>query len=180
MRKNRQKGATFMADRDLYDRTHKHCFGCDTTKLVSEFSIDRRADCGYQVYCKACNRVHANKSGAKAQKTALTRARRQTAGGIEQRRRNHLTYYAKNRMAIIARMKRDPDQEKARSAVYRAVKRGDIMKPEMCTECGQKRYLHGHHHKGYAKENRLDIIWLCIPCHQFGHERIRFFNMEVR
>jgi hypothetical protein len=49
------------------------------------------------------------------------------------------------------------------------VRRGLIAKPDHCQNCGSTRAIHGHHHLGYAKENRLKVQWLCALCHKAAH-----------
>lgn len=66
-------------------------------------------------------------------------------------------------------------KDKARAAVNRAIRRGEITRPELCSECGAKpergsdgrSCIHAHHHKGY--EHPLDVEWLCPKCH-FKHD----------
>lgn len=66
--------------------------------------------------------------------------------------------------------KKNPSHWSARSAVWRAVKRGSIEKPKLC-----KQYLclninvEAHHYLGYAKENWLDVIYLCRKHHIQAH-----------
>ena len=69
----------------------------------------------------------------------------------------------KQRAALL-----NPEKVKARIAVRSAVSKGRLIKPDHCSDCGRptpKAQLHGHHHKGYAKEHRLNVVWLCTPCH---------------
>lgn len=64
----------------------------------------------------------------------------------------------------------DPSADAAHGAVKRALARGEIVRPEACPECGAtERRIEAHHHRGYAPEFHLDIIWLCTPCHQALH-----------
>ena len=53
----------------------------------------------------------------------------------------------------------------ARQAALLAVKVGILKRPKVCPECGRKVRLHAHHHKGYAKKNWLNVVWLCPRCH---------------
>jgi hypothetical protein len=63
------------------------------------------------------------------------------------------------------------EKTKARSAVNKAVKRGDLKRPVECDECGVepnpasdgRATIQAHHHKGY--EAALDVVWLCPTCH---------------
>lgn len=59
----------------------------------------------------------------------------------------------------------DTPEELARQAVYRATKRGELQRPNVCELCNEKSSyrIEAHHYLGY--ERRLDVQWLCIPCH---------------
>lgn len=74
----------------------------------------------------------------------------------------HPNHYAANR----AYMQRNPDKRRARYAVRDAVKYGKIPPASTlpCAGCGAQA-AHYHHHRGYAKEYRLDVIPLCVVCH---------------
>jgi hypothetical protein len=61
--------------------------------------------------------------------------------------------------------KKHPLQYRANVAVSKAVKRGDLVRPNLCSQCGKRCKPQAHHHKGYAEEFWLDVIWLCRPCH---------------
>jgi len=54
-----------------------------------------------------------------------------------------------------------PEKNRARLAVYRAVKAGKI-KRKPCYFCGATKGLHAHH-EDYAQP--LDVVWLCSSCH---------------
>ena len=58
---------------------------------------------------------------------------------------------------------------RARYAVSDAVKSGKIQRPDKCQSCGVSCRPEAHHHKGYEKEFRLDVLWLCGPCHRRIH-----------
>lgn len=50
----------------------------------------------------------------------------------------------------------------ARSKVRLAVKRGELIKPEICTMCLVSPVTSGHHND---YEKPLEVMWLCEPCH---------------
>lgn len=61
-------------------------------------------------------------------------------------------------------------KHQAQCSVREAVRRGELIKPTQCQDCGialAPRLLAGHHHKGY--ERPLDVIWLCQKCHSKAH-----------
>lgn len=59
----------------------------------------------------------------------------------------------------------------AQDAVKYAVRIGKLQKPTKCSACGKEKKLYGHHHKGYAKANRLNVVWLCSVCHGEQHRK---------
>lgn len=75
------------------------------------------------------------------------------------------------------RRKVDPQQSRARAAVHRAVMDRQLVPPERCGRCGGRPTPHGgnarglvaHHHAGYARENWLNVEWVCVPCHKREH-----------
>lgn len=66
-----------------------------------------------------------------------------------------------------ARRSREADREKlaARKAVNKAIRAGKLTRPETC-RCGRPSPLEAHHHRGYAREHRLDVVFLCRDCHR--------------
>jgi len=59
--------------------------------------------------------------------------------------------------------KKHPEIRAAHVAVYEAIKRGILVRPDHCQLCGVKCRPHGHH-DDYSKP--LEVIWLCCPCHK--------------
>ena len=54
-------------------------------------------------------------------------------------------------------------QRRARAAVYRAVRRGVLRRPNRCSECGAEGPVQGHH-IDYMRP--LEVVWLCRRCHR--------------
>lgn len=53
---------------------------------------------------------------------------------------------------------------KTHTAVAKAIKAGELVRPKRCEECGKKkRIIHGAHHD-YGRP--LDVRWLCVSCHK--------------
>lgn len=58
--------------------------------------------------------------------------------------------------------------------VARALRRGELVRPDTCERCGKSaaangRGLDGHHHQGYDPAHILDLQWLCLSCHARVH-----------
>jgi hypothetical protein len=58
------------------------------------------------------------------------------------------------------------ERVRARQAVADALRRGKLVRPAACERCGQIGRVVGHHHD---YDRRLDVAWLCSPCHKAVH-----------
>ncbi len=74
--------------------------------------------------------------------------------------------------------KKNWDGHLARELVRKHVLSGKIIKPTKCCACNIDSKLQAHHHKGYSKEHRLDIVWLCRICHVQEHKRMHS-NLQI-
>lgn len=70
---------------------------------------------------------------------------------------------------------RSPEQQRARDAVVRAVRNGQLapITTRACAECCVPA-RHYHHHLGYAAEHWLNVRPLCSRCHKRAHIRAAF------
>ena len=57
--------------------------------------------------------------------------------------------------------------ERARVIYRTAIKRGVLVNPKVCSECGSTTHVSGHH-DDYSKP--LSVRWLCHKCHFQWHE----------
>lgn len=60
----------------------------------------------------------------------------------------------------------DHEKLSARKAVAKAKATGKLVPPERCSACGEAGPLEAHHHRGYGREHRLDVLFVCPPCHR--------------
>lgn len=64
---------------------------------------------------------------------------------------------------------RYPEKDKAHESVYRAVRKGKILKLTSCSMCHKdfpRKQIHGHH-DDYS--NKLAVRWVCFSCHNKLH-----------
>lgn len=59
------------------------------------------------------------------------------------------------------------DKRRARKAVWEAVRSGRLVKPAACESCAAQVEAIEAHHPDYTR--RLDVRWLCRPCHSALH-----------
>lgn len=55
---------------------------------------------------------------------------------------------------------------KARYHVSNAIRDGRLLKASACQLCNTACEVEAHHHKGYARQNWLNVQWLCLTCHK--------------
>jgi hypothetical protein len=66
---------------------------------------------------------------------------------------------------------RHPDRICARRAVSNALRDGKLARPVICGECLLVAKVQAHHHRGYAQEHWLDVVWVCRACHLETHRK---------
>lgn len=72
---------------------------------------------------------------------------------------------------------RTAQQRVVHAAVTYAVRRGELIKPSVCSSCGLEKRLYSHH-DDYAKP--LQVRWLCGKCHRTTHlKRGRGLNVGM-
>lgn len=79
----------------------------------------------------------------------------------------HREWYQRNypriRPSLIAQSPNTPAMHAAQQRVYKAIKRGELVRPDVCSECGEAGYIEAAH-ENYTE--RLAIRWLCRRCHR--------------
>ena len=58
---------------------------------------------------------------------------------------------------------------RATQRVQNALRRGDLVRPGTCSACQSPCKPQAHHHNGYDEEHMLDVVWVCISCHEAAH-----------
>jgi hypothetical protein len=159
----------------------KQCAGCKETKPLDDFYKARTGRLGRQGRCKECVRSEYRARYQANPEAERARSRQKHAANRDQERERLRDYYDRNKGQASARnrdwrrqhpdrhLAEDPAKQAARRAVINAVRRGRLVKPTSCEDCGNaapKRALHGHH-EDYSKP--LEVEWLCTTCHGKRH-----------
>lgn len=174
----------------------KTCSKCGEAKPLTEYSVNRKAKDNLHTYCKACasdymrewrenNRArrleymrewHAENREHESQ---YARERYQTDEEHRQRVLGWQREWRANNLESARQYERERGQKadwttaqvRARTVVNRTVRRG-LLPPAwsmVCDACDEAQAAHWHHHNGYDKEHRLDVIPLCLDCHGVEH-----------
>jgi len=98
----------------------------------------------------------------------LRRAKKQAIYYAKWYKENGRGRTANYKECILEYRQKYPDRIKIYRMVNMAVSEGEIIKPDICSECGRTAYLHAHH---YNYENYMNFIWLCASCHKNEHNK---------
>lgn len=120
----------------------RRCNICNENKPLDEFVRDKSKKFGRGYRCFSCNRTQCNAAYIPKKKKWNRNWKRPTS-----------------------------DKVSARMAIQYAVRVGKITKETNCFYCGSTERVQAHHHLGYEKEHRLDVLWLCNKCHAFIHRK---------
>ena len=165
-------GTLTMSNHTLDASSVKVCSRCGETKSIKDFYVRKKGLRAGQVRssCKMCEAAsHAEYRRANPTKDAEYKfANRERYTHLEAKRR------ASNRKAFNGYMadyrERRPELQAAHNAVNNAVRAGRFppISSRVCASCGAQAE-HYHHHNGYDEEHRLDVIPLCVSCHEEAH-----------
>lgn len=161
---NPQPTSNFDANQSSHDGLSYECKTCRAM---------RRNDPEYKAGFNEYMRVH---SKTKQWKEANSRYRNSEKGKATARARKNTPKYKqqakKYSQSEAGRLNREreiqshPERRKARIAVANAVRDGKLPRvwTRQCTYCPKQAQQY-HHHNGYEHEHRLDVIPVCIKCH---------------
>jgi hypothetical protein len=161
----------------------KTCTKCKESKPLSSFYRHNTHKSGYRYECKSCSRiVNVNYCADEGNKKKLRDYQRKYAQTEEGKKilKSISIRYTRSEKGKVARRRNvkifrqgHPLQVQAMEAVRCAIRRGAIPRPDsLICSCGEKAKQY-HHYKGYAKENWLDVIAKCIPCHVAIHRKVK-------
>jgi hypothetical protein len=153
----------------------KKCRTCNEVKVLEDFYAHPQMGDGHLNKCKECTK----KRIRNYRQENLEKVReydRNRPNGLERR----LAWSVKGKANPELRKKiqewknawaeRNPHKRKAQGIVSSAIQKGDLLRPEICSNCKQAPKSIQAHHEDYEKP--LDIIWLCATCHSARHKEI--------
>ena len=163
------------------DALQKMCSKCKELKDLSGFYKNYKSKDGLSYQCKACQKVYhqsqhikdqkkayaASDIGREAVKRAATKYKT-SEKGKKSNREWKKTDAGKACVNKSSARYREKHKEKLKShwALKSAIKKGDVIRPDLCSLCGASGIIDGHH-EDYSKP--LDVIWVCRQCHADIH-----------
>ena len=148
----------------MHSSSHKVCFKCGKRKKIEMFYRHPMMRDGRLNKCKECNKID----------TTENRNRNIDYYRAYDRERAKRPERAKA-AAIISRrwITADKRRSAAHNAVTRAIRSGALVRLP-CERCGRSDAF--AHHECY--DNKLDVMWLCQPCHKQRHKELVLAGIE--
>lgn len=139
----------------------KTCFKCSQTLAIVNFYRHPRMADGHLNKCKECARKDSSHSHHLNKDDPLWVEKQRVRG----REKYHRLYG--NGPNWTSPEATPEEKTKARRLLQYALRRGEILKPSRCTDCGcASNRIHGHH-EDYSKP--LAVFWVCSLCHRKRH-----------
>ena len=177
-------GAVVNDIRDPAEVVAKACSRCKQVHPLLDYYVDERAIDGRRPECKSCflklcAKYRVTHREQKKQSDAIYRARQPA----EIKRQYGKKHYHKHKKTYAEQRRRRrrlyPEKSYACSVVSNAIKRGRLVRPEECQQCGAAGVIEASH-SDYRFP--LKIQWLCVKCHRLldgslkhlarGHEAV--------
>jgi len=173
---------------------NKTCTRCGVSKDIQYFSLDKNRPDGHFPHCKDCTKKYKSKYWDENKNKISIQRKKEYPDKRKKILDRMKEYYKINSARIIDSVsryrrtdkgrlvrkngeieykKKYPEKRKASEAVNRAVYSNKIPRASslICAICNTKQAKHYHHHKGYDEGNWLDVIPVCIQCHNNIHHK---------
>lgn len=163
---------TPVSEERLAEIRGKSCRACARVLPLSSFRVEAKGILGRQARCKECHAARDRELYAANLERNRQRNRAWEDLNREKLREKYRAYAKANPDKIRAKHASrgpEPARLRVRSAVQRAIGRGELNRPETCEHCGKRGFNYGHH-PDYSRP--LDVVWLCAPCHRMEHLRL--------
>lgn len=166
----------------------KTCRRCGVLRDLEMFQLNPQSKDGRHIYCRKCRSEYVRllrqrdpkKTAEAARQYYLKNKARADAYASQWRARNadlwnsySSAWQKSDRGREWRRQYRSlrKDKERGRWAVKRAIETGTLSRPNHCESCQKKCHPDAHHHKGYDRDNLLNVQWLCRRCHNLLHPK---------
>ena len=166
----------------------KKCYRCKITKPLMEFSRDKSKSHGRCGLCKLCDKIYSRDHYLRNRDVTIQKRQEYYAENHQKVIDCNRAYRENNRTEIREKIRiryrdnphRSALKIKAREWRYKntekahaheqlnyAVKKGVVIRPDICSRCGDGgTVIHGHHDD---YEMPLIVRWVCPPCHNKIH-----------
>jgi len=156
----------------------KKCFKCGRVMPIDNFYRHQQMADGQLNKCKECSKKDVLENRAKRidyykefdRKRADLPKRVKARKEYAKKMKDDPVFKASVYTSTKKYRENNPEKYKAHSKVNNSSGDKKIEKPELCSVCGKKKNLEGHHYD-YSKP--LDVVWVCHTCHIKIHKDLR-------
>jgi ribosomal protein S27AE len=150
----------------------KTCFKCNEKKPLNDFYKHKAMGDGHLNKCKECNKKDTQENRLKNLDYYLEydRSRANNPDRVEARQSYSNTEQGKEAHNRAKRkwVLNNSKKRQVINQVNNAIKKGNLMKQKMCSECGKTGVRIEGHHDDYNQP--LSVRWLCSECHRAWHK----------
>lgn len=156
----------------------KKCIGCGKELPIDDFYRHPKTSDGHVGRCIECTKKNVRENRLK--KLEYYREFDRQRADLPKRVKARKEYAEKMKESpdktvksavYLKRYRRKyPEKYKAHNNIEYAINSNKVVKPEVCSVCGKKRKLEGHHYD-YSKP--LEVVWVCHICHMKIHKELR-------
>lgn len=151
----------------------KRCNKCLEEKSVDLFALDRKSPDQRQWRCKACQSAYHAENRSKILPRMASYGRvwaKNAYTKIKSDPEKYSKHLAQNAAAKKRSIDKNPNRQRARAAVYYAIKSGKMTRPNTCSQCGIECNPEAHH-DSYDESEWLNVRFLCYHCHDCLHHK---------
>lgn len=145
---------------DLHGVNHWFCQKCKSYQPEFNFFKSKTPN-GLSYYCKPCH-IDVSRTTSDPEKVRIQRRLSS--------RRDRIRHRDKRNKAALERSLKNSNnyRVKQRKEFVKAVQRGDMIRPNECSMCGDTGKICGHH-DDYSKP--FEVRWVCYSCHGKIHRK---------
>lgn len=138
----------------------KICNKCKQLKFLNNFGREKKSFDGRRSICKDCRAEYQREYYHSGNGKSVNERYFLSEKGRVAKREGQKRY-----------KKRYPKKVKAGKAVEYAIRQGHLLHPSdcLCAICSSRNAEHYHHYMGYEKDHWLDVMPVCISCHNDIH-----------
>ena len=135
----------------------KKCRKCGEEKPIEDYYVHPQMSDGHLNICKECTKRRIRNRSLSLEGREYDKKRNQMP-----KRKAWLKQYLRKRR------KANKKKWQCSTIMWHAINSGELIKPDVCSECGTVDRVPGHH-EDYSKP--LEVIWLCGKCHRKRHKQ---------
>ncbi len=159
----------------------KTCSVCGVVKQVTEFYLISKSAVKrqYRPHCKLCHNTRATNARIANLAAYLIRERQRNVKSSTKATVKRYAQSAKGKAVatncVVKWQTKNPDKVRAHRLVRSAIRRGELVRPDVCDCCGERGRVQAHH-DDYTKP--LSVRWLLPKCHIREHGRASMYRQS--